>query len=101
MEKEFKPTKTTKEEGTTAVKTKKYSYDELNNICNQLYVQNQNLLHQIKQIDQFSVFKRIEFLFKAVELSDKINDAEFVCYCVNELKETLVIPAENKSSKEE
>lgn len=89
MEKELKPT-TKKVEG----KEQKYTYDELNNICGQLYQQNQNLLKQLRQMDQVTMFKRVEFLLKIIELSDKIKDAEFINNSIEELKEAMTIPEE-------
>lgn len=98
MEKELKPKATETKEG----KTQKYTYDELNNICGQLYQQNQNLLKQLRQMDQVAMFKRIDYLLKVVELSDKFKDAEFISNCVMELKEALTLeqPEDNKEKEE-
>ena len=93
MEKKLEP-KNVKAKAMEEEKTQKYSYDELNNICVQLHAQNQKLLQQLRQIDQVFVFRRMDWLLKAVELSDKIKDAEFINYCVEEIKEGIVLPEE-------
>lgn len=93
MEKKLEP-KNVKAKAMEEEKTQKYSYDELNNICVQLHAQNQKLLQQLRQIDQAFVFRRMDWLLKAVELSDKIKDAEFINYCVGEIKEGIVLPEE-------
>ena len=98
MEKELKPK--VKAEAMEEKKDQKYSYEELNNICAKLYADNQKMLQQLRQIDQVSLFKRMEYLLKCVELSDQIKDAEFITYCVKEIKDGMIIPEETEEKKE-
>lgn len=78
--------------------TQKYSYDELNNICGQLQQQNQNLIRQIRQMDMSNTFKRLDYLFKVLELSNGSGNwefkKEFVQSCIDEIEETITIPEE-------
>lgn len=99
MEKDLK--KNAKTEAVEEKKAQKYTYEELNNICGQLYAQNQKLVQQLRQIDQVSMFKRMEYLLKIVELSDKINDAEFINYCIEDIKAGIILPEESKEETKE
>lgn len=82
-------------------KTQKYSYDELNNICGQLHQQNQSLIKQIRQMDMTNTFKRLDYLFKVLELSNGSGDwkfsAQFVDSCISEIEDTITIPEEIKN----
>lgn len=80
---------------------KKYTYDELNTICGQLVQQNKGLVRQLQQLDQAVMLKRIEFLLKIVELSDKIKDADFINSCIEEIKEAMTEPEVEAKDKEE
>ena len=97
-EKKLKP-KAGVQDNKTAKKDGKMSYEELNNVCMQLYQQNQNLMKQLQQADMINTFKRIDYLFKVVELSDKF-DPDFVISCTDELKDALTIPQETTDNKE-
>lgn len=80
-------------------KPQKYTYDQLNDICNQLFQQNQELVKQIQQLNQAYAFKRLEFLFKVLELSSVIKDTEFITACVEEVKEAMT-PIQEDNSKD-
>ena len=78
----------------------KYSYEQLNEICGKLYQDNQNLAKQLQQVSQFASFKRVEFLLKIIELSDKIKDVDFIAECIEELKETMTLPTDEAEQEE-
>lgn len=80
---------------------KKYSYDELNNICNQLMQQNQNLLKQLQNMNIGNMFRRLDYLFKVVEYGNAFNDADFVGACVDEIKDLITIPKQEETKEEE
>lgn len=67
----------------------KLMYDELNSVCNQLYLQNKKLLLQIEQMDMSNVFKRLDYLFEVLKAASVIKDAEFITNCVSEIKSAL------------
>lgn len=94
--------KKTKEETMKIVedKQKKLSYEELNDVCNQLWQQNQQLTKKCRELDVFNMFKRLDYLFKVVELSSTIADAEFTNNCIDEIK-ILMTPPKEEESKEE
>lgn len=84
----------------------KYSYEQLNNICNQLYQQNQNLVKQLQQLNMVNMFKRLDYLFKVVELSNGSSvyhfNKEFVNDCIAEIEESMTpVPEEENAQREE
>ena len=76
----------------------KYSYEELNQICGELYQQNQTLARQLRQMDMGNMFKRLDYLFLVVGNKDAFNSA-FVDACIKEIEE-LLAPVD-KEEKEE
>lgn len=91
----------------------KLSYEELNNACmemsEQLQRQNayiQKMHKQMQEMDIMLQTKRMDYLFKVVELSNSGSkydfNADFVNTCVEEIQESLTIPStEGDSEKEE
>ena len=75
----------------------KMSYDELNNVCIQLYQQNQNLMKQFQKAEIANMFKRIDYLFKVLEFRD-VFTPDFVVSCVEELEEAIAVPEEDKET---
>lgn len=107
-----------KKEGSAGENTQKLSYEELNNACTEMsqQVQQQGVYIQKlhKQLQEMSMMlqtKRMDYLFKIVEMSNSCNeyskycfDSEIVLDCVKEIQESLFPPAEEKkedSMKEE
>lgn len=78
----------------------KLTYEQLNDACSQLFQQNQQLARQLNDANMVNMFKRLDYLFKAVELSGTINDPEFINSCIDEIKEALY-GNEKNSGKEE
>lgn len=78
---------------------RKLTYEQLNDACQQLFQQNQQLRLQLQEANMVNVFKRMDYLFKVLELSHRIKDQEFVASCEEELKEALTIreDADNKT----
>ena len=84
----------------------KYTYEQLNNICNQLYQQNQNLVKQLQQLNLVNMFKRLDYLFKVVEISNGSStysfNKDFVNDCIAEIEESMTpVPEEENAQKEE
>ena len=89
-------------------KEQKLSYEQLNEICGQLYQQNQNLIKQVQQLNQTNMFKRLDYLFKVAELSMNKNDysvfkfqEEFVFKCIAEIQEAMTVPEQEEEASEE
>lgn len=85
-----------------AQKEQKLTYEQLNEACNQLFQQNQQLRKQVNELNSFNAFKRLDYLFKVVEHSSAFNDAEFTSYCIDEIKDAMIIKdAEDTETKAE
>ena len=86
----------------------KLSYEQLNQACAELsqQLQNQNayiqkMRQQMQQLDMLLQTKRIDYLFKVVELQDNFK-SDFVVACCDEIQESLTIPKQDaESGKEE
>lgn len=70
---------------------KKLSYEELENVANNLYV-------RLQQADMANMFKRLDYLFKVVENVDNFPQ-EFTKCCVDEIVNIMTISTEE--TKEE
>ena len=65
---------------------KKLSYEELENVANNLYV-------RLQQADMANMFKRLDYLFKVVENVDNFPQ-EFTKHCVDEIVNIMTISTE-------
>lgn len=80
---------------------KKYSYEELENICHQLSEQARNLYIQLQEANLSNMYTRLNFLFKVLE--NQISfEPQFVENCSNEIVSLMAInepdnKEENKS----
>lgn len=73
----------------------KFTYEELNGICSQLYQENQKLVKELQKVTMNNMFRRLDYLFRVLENADKFNDGLFVTKCINEIKEVMTIPEES------
>ena len=74
---------------------KKLTYEQLNDACNQLWQQNQQLAKRAKELEQFAVNKRLDYLFKVIEFSSSFS-SDFVGNCASEIEEAMTIPQEEQ-----
>ena len=81
-------------------KKKELSYDELKNVAGQLSQQNQQLNMMLQQANMTNMFKRMDYLFKILELKDCF-DTEFVITCSDEIKELMTPRVENEEEGKE
>ena len=65
---------------------KKLSYEELENVANNLYV-------RLQQADMANMFKRLDYLFKVVENVDNFPQ-EFAKHCVEGIVNIMTISTE-------
>ena len=65
---------------------KKLSYEELENVANNLYI-------RLQQADMANMFKRLDYLFKVVENIHSFPD-EFTKHVVEEIVTIMTIPTE-------
>lgn len=75
---------------------KKPTWEELNNYCQQLYNQNQAMMKRLQEINLANTFKRIDYLFKVLELA-KSFEGDFVKACADEITSFLTIPEEEET----
>lgn len=79
----------------------KLTYEQLNDVCNQLFQQNQKLRESLQEINAINMFKRLDYLFKVVELASTFKDSDFVNSCMDEIKEALTVPDDSKENGKE
>lgn len=70
----------------------KLSYEQLNDTCQQLFQQNQYLMKQLREQNLGNMLRRLDYLFRAVELSAAFKDAEFTNSCIDEIKGVMFPP---------
>lgn len=75
----------------------KLSYEELENIANQLNQQNQGLYKKLLEANMANAFKRLDYLFTALQFKDSLGE-EFIARVVKEIEEMLDV---NKPESEE
>ena len=105
----------TKEVKMNQEKPEKLSYDELNQACAEMaqQLQNQNgyiqkLHKQIQEMGYALQARRMDYLFKTVELFYSIDiksekpkfSWEFVQKCIKEIEDSMTIPPEEEETKE-
>lgn len=78
--------------------SKKMSYEQLKNVASQLSAQVNQLYMKLQEANMTNLFKRLDYLFKVVE-NASVFDAEFADKCITEIKELMIVPAENKENK--
>lgn len=87
-------------ENTSSEKQQKLTYEQLNDACNQLWQQNQQLIKKCRELEQFSMFRRLDYLFKVLEHSS-VFDSNFLVSCAEEIKEAMTIPENTEEPKEQ
>lgn len=78
----------------------KLTYEQLNDACNQLLQQNRQLIQRSRELEQFALNKRLDYLFKIIEFN-KMFSSDFVVSCTEEIEQAMTIPQEEDKQKEE
>ena len=78
---------------------KKLTYEQLNDACNQLVQQNRQLIVRNRELEQFAMNKRLDYLFKVLEFSKEFS-SDFVGNCASEIASAMVIPEEEEAKEE-
>lgn len=82
-------------EGTCACKDKQQaSYEQLANIANQLYVQNQEMGKRLNEMDMANFFKRLEWLWSIINSTTAYITEAFKQECGKEFMSMMVKPEE-------
>lgn len=91
---QMKPMATEKAtEATANGAPKKLSYDELENIAQQLSNQNRELYTKLQAATEDSMLKRLDYLFKVIQYEMSF-DSTFVEACRVEIEDMITIPEE-------
>ena len=86
--------------GKSETKQQKLTYEELNDACNQLWQQNKQLIKRNKELEIFAMNKRLDYLFKVLELSNQFS-SDFVGNCSSEIEQAMTIPQDIEEHKKE
>ena len=78
---------------------KELSYEELKSVAGQLSQQNQQLNMMLQQANMSNVFKRLDYLFKILELKDCFN-SDFVITCSEEIVSIMTPQEQVEISKD-
>lgn len=81
-------------------KNPELTYEQLNNVANQLSQQNMQLRKQIEEMNYVNLFKRLDYLFKVVEFAGQFNQ-EFVNACTTEIEGLLTAAEETQEENTE
>lgn len=91
---------------TANAEEKKYTYEELTNICNKLLQEREYLQQQLQQASaSLRTIDRLDYLIRIVE-ADKTTgnwhfDPNFMEKCIQEIQEIMTPPVDEKETKEE
>lgn len=83
--------------------TKKFTYEQLEQIAGNLSAQVQQLNAKLQEANLFNVFKRLEYCFKVLELSEmsmsRFSDS-FIDSCVEDIENIMTVKPEEESQEE-
>jgi hypothetical protein len=88
-----------KKEEKVAAKQEKLSYDELNQVSQQLFQENKMLRTKVQELSVEAFYKRIEYMFKVVELAS-VFSKEFVERTIQEIETVMKAEEEQKAEEE-
>lgn len=86
--------------GKSETKQQKLTYEQLNDACNQLWQQNKQLIKRNKELEIFAMNKRLDYLFKVLELSNQFS-SDFVGNCSSEIEQAMTISQDIEEHKKE
>lgn len=84
-------------QGQEKAQAKRFSYEELNDVANQLSMQLRQAQARIAQMDNTLV--RLELLFKVVEFADRFNP-DFVLACSNEIESLISLSGQEEKTED-
>lgn len=86
--------------GKSENKQQKLTYEQLNDVCNQLWQQNKQLVARNRELETFAMNKRLDYLFKVLELNNQFS-SDFVVNCSSEIEQAMTIPQDIEEHKKE
>lgn len=81
------------------VQAEKPSYEQLEREVAGLKSMNNQLIMQLQQVNMGNLFKRLDYLFKVVELREAFN-ADFAKRCADEIEEHMTPPEVTDESED-
>lgn len=88
-----------KKENKVTAKQEKLSYDELNQVSQQLFQENKMLRTKVQELSVEAFYKRIDYMFKVVELAS-VFSKEFVERTIQEIETVMKAEEEQKAEEE-
>lgn len=88
-----------KKENKVTAKQEKLSYDELNQVSQQLFQENKMLRTKVQELSVEAFYKRIDYMFKVVELASVFSE-EFVERTIQEIETVMKAEEEQKAEEE-
>lgn len=88
-----------KKEDKVTAKQEKLSYDELNQVSQQLFQENKMLRTKVQELSVEAFYKRIDYMFKVVELAS-VFSKEFVERTIQEIETVMKAEEEQKAEEE-
>lgn len=88
-----------KKEDKVTAKQEKLSYDELNQVSQQLFQENKMLRTKVQELSVEAFYKRIDYMFKVVELASVFSE-EFVERTIQEIETVMKAEEEQKAEEE-
>lgn len=83
-----------------STENKKMSYEQLEGVAHQLSEQVKQLYNQLQQANLNNMFKRLDYLFKVVENTEKFSPA-FSEACIKEIEAFMTIQEEESNKSED
>lgn len=80
-------------------KTKKMSYEQLEEIATQLSEQVQRLSAALQESNRTNMFKRLDYLFEVLSHKDCFG-IEFIANCSKEIEDIITIPEVEEKNEE-
>lgn len=79
---------------------KPLTYEQLTEVCNNLYQQNKELLQKLQQANSIiNSFSRLDYLFKVLDHSEVIKDPEFINDVIDEIRDAIIIKESAQEKK--
>lgn len=81
-----------------------YTKEQLKDICDKLFGENQFLKQRLQQAEKFiQTCNRLDYLLRIVEVNNKQErwhfSDDFMAECLKEIEETMTVPEETETKK--
>lgn len=82
------------------VKEKMYTETEVRQLTEGLRSQNAMLMKHLQEFNMAGIFKRMDYLFKVIEVNNTHFPVDFVEKCAKEIMEIMTVPEEESKEEE-